>query len=502
MNHQFGPGKLKTCLFVDFDNVYSILSSASFKAAEAFATRPLSWLSWFEAGHHRGDGEARPCEILMRRCYLNPNRFGAHRRNFTYSGFQTIDCPPLTGMGKNSADIWMVLDIIEALDHSTRFDEFLILSADADFTPVLLRLREHNRQTAILSTVMTSGALKAAAGSIFDVDTLAAVALGETPAYYSAATDNADQISQPAAETAPTSRDQILRTEILDLVAEQLRGADRPLHGSIVGEMILEQFGMAVKEDGWLGAGSLNGLISSAARPDMAAIGNMVYDPQRHQVDTTQIKTDPSDMAGLSAALLDLIDRLSAVGWPRLAPVQIDVMIREMVRLIGTGIVERNALSPAVRDAIKDQIEANTVPKEHFVSRSAINYMLTGLLFKGAVFGQNCKTETDIRHLLRAIATDLLESRVNTTTDADPGLDRRTARPAPGRKRRAAPCTGKQPSLRNHRGQHRTGIGAGILSVSDERPVAARRGHRPLPAPKASTCASPLAVISRIHVRP
>jgi len=46
----------------------------------------------------------------------------------------------------------MAIDIVEALTHSTNFDEFVIFSADADFTPVLRRIREHDRQTLVVSS--------------------------------------------------------------------------------------------------------------------------------------------------------------------------------------------------------------------------------------------------------------------------------------------------------------------------------------------------------------
>ena len=41
----------------------------------------------------------------------------------------------------------MVLDIVEALQHPARYEEFMILSADADFSPVLRKVRRHDRRT-------------------------------------------------------------------------------------------------------------------------------------------------------------------------------------------------------------------------------------------------------------------------------------------------------------------------------------------------------------------
>ncbi|MEZ4472939.1 MAG: NYN domain-containing protein [bacterium] len=66
--------------------------------------------------------------------------------------------PSPTSQGKNSADIRMVLDMVDALEHETRFDEFILMSSDADFTPVLLRLRTRDRRT----TIITSGYISAA----------------------------------------------------------------------------------------------------------------------------------------------------------------------------------------------------------------------------------------------------------------------------------------------------------------------------------------------------
>ena len=57
------------------------------------------------------------------------------RHHFLRAGFEVVDCPPLTAQLKNSADIRMVMDVRDILTHDTYFDEFVILSADADFTP-------------------------------------------------------------------------------------------------------------------------------------------------------------------------------------------------------------------------------------------------------------------------------------------------------------------------------------------------------------------------------
>lgn len=155
---------IRTVLFVDFDNVFFSLQSADKAAAKRFADDPKRWLDAIESGSLIESMPGAPFEgrrrILMRRCYANPAVMRYFRNYFTRSGFQIVDCPPLTGRGKNSADIYMVVDILDALRHETRFDEFIILSGDADFTPVLLRLRAHDRLTSIYSNAVTASAYK------------------------------------------------------------------------------------------------------------------------------------------------------------------------------------------------------------------------------------------------------------------------------------------------------------------------------------------------------
>ncbi|MEJ2117832.1 MAG: NYN domain-containing protein [Alphaproteobacteria bacterium] len=77
------------------------------------------------------------------------------------AGLEVVDCPHLTSQFKNSSDIRIACDVRDYLDHATHFNEFIILSGDADFTPVLLSLRSHNRQTIIYTNDYTSPYYKA-----------------------------------------------------------------------------------------------------------------------------------------------------------------------------------------------------------------------------------------------------------------------------------------------------------------------------------------------------
>lgn len=197
---------VKTAIFIDFDNFHSNLDKVDPRAAERFADDPGAWLEWFQLGRHvmraegslqagtgdgpGGDGSgkeplAEPRRLLLRRCYLNPDKFRRHRIAFVRAGFTVHDCPPLTTRGKNAADLWMTVDILDAIAHPTGFEEFIILASDADFTPVLLRLRENDRRTTLVNDQLMAAALRAACDTVVPQDRFMAEALGlpaEAPA--------------------------------------------------------------------------------------------------------------------------------------------------------------------------------------------------------------------------------------------------------------------------------------------------------------------------------
>jgi NYN domain len=170
------PSHVRSALFVDFDNIYLGLQNEDPRAAEQFATHPGRWLRWLQDDLPHDSRAER--KILSRRCYLNPSQFSRFRPYFIRSAFEVVDCPPLTRGGKTSADIQMVMDIMDALGHVTRFEEFIILSGDADFTPVLLRLSRYDRRSVVLAAGPASAAYKAACDLLIDQDTFLEEAIG------------------------------------------------------------------------------------------------------------------------------------------------------------------------------------------------------------------------------------------------------------------------------------------------------------------------------------
>ncbi len=207
---------IPTALYVDFDNVFGNLYDIDPRAGLSFATKPQEWLKFFEDGMHAGvQGSGRPRSILVRRCYLNPAGalrrqgqtlwFSDYRRHFANAAFSVVDCPSLTQAGKSAADTVMIMDIMDGLRHETRFGEFVVMSGDADFTPVLLRLRAHNRRISVVTPTSIARAYRAAADIVVPQDIFIARALGITDKPAPAAPPPKTAVAGPVVPMQPTN---------------------------------------------------------------------------------------------------------------------------------------------------------------------------------------------------------------------------------------------------------------------------------------------------------
>ncbi|MDR2668630.1 MAG: NYN domain-containing protein [Desulfovibrio sp.] len=289
-----------SALYVDFDNIYTRLYEQDINLARTFGSNPQRWMRWIEGHALRmmyGDGVRR--RILKRCCYLNPIRYHEFRPYFIRTAFQVVDCPPLTNYGKTSADIHLVMDCMDALAHPTRFDEIIILSGDADFTPLLLRIQEHARRSLVLSVGYTSPAYAAACSWRIREDWFISQALEEArdeperderdtrpEARADERRPRATVVVPPTADTAtPTPRVTLpahKRTHIIEairqLAAESATAVPLP---SVA--QVLQQDHEATQD--WFGAGSLRTLLGTLdITPlvfDPAGRGYIV-DPQRH----------------------------------------------------------------------------------------------------------------------------------------------------------------------------------------------------------------------------
>lgn len=266
---------IRSAIFVDFDNIYSGLERtvADQDVADRFARDPQRWLEWLErraAMPDLSDEGAVRRRMLVRRCYLNPRPFSRFRAYFIRAGFEVVDTPSLTQQGKTSADIVMVLDMMDTLKHSTHFDEFIILSGDADFTPVLLRLRMHDRRTTVLAVGPAASAYKASCDLLLDEEDFIASGLGF---------GTVDRTTPATASRLEPARDETGATgDLLRAIARRVHevvtmtGAIEPwqLPG------IYKEFEEFSQGESWLGYFSLKGMTDAlvAAHEDLIVVGH------------------------------------------------------------------------------------------------------------------------------------------------------------------------------------------------------------------------------------
>ena len=286
-----------SAIFVDYDNIYLSLKRKSDEAAKRFAKLSQDWLKGIETSSLitatngvLGTGKRR---IVMNRCYGNPvprrnnhdnstdmNSFPFIRHHFLRAGCEVVDCPPLTAQLKNSSDIRMVMDIRDYLTHDTYFDEFIILSGDADFTPVLQRLRQHARRTVIYANEYTAQPYTAICdGEVREADLIALLLAADGAGVASASL--ASQASAGQAHSVPA-----LRQEIISEVISSVRAAATPVPLEALADRALRVLGHEkTVNTSWAGAGSFRELLRQSLPAEIQLTEQPPYfafDPKRH----------------------------------------------------------------------------------------------------------------------------------------------------------------------------------------------------------------------------
>ena len=410
---------MKSALFVDFDNVYSGLRKLGPAIADRFARQPLEWVNWVIGelelpDHAPADARRR---LLVRRCYLNPQAYQRFRPSFNLAGFEIIDCPALTSEGKTSTDIHMVLDIIDLLQHEARYDEFIVFSADADFTPVLRKLRRWDRRTTVLAIGFPSAAYRASADLLIDPDEFVRNALGfrdedEAPA---TAADNADVdgpsavASARAAQVMPdappidpidsAALDRAVAEVVATMRAEVAR-ATAPVPCSRLASLITTRH-PALAAD-WNGKGSFRKFVDSLElaplRFDWSNSGGFVFDPARAGTGMQDGSATPD--WGEDQDILPLAMQIHEVsGVPLLGPVEYRALFSIIEDDAGRHPFDLKETGKRVRDRLREA--------GHGGSRLDVNWILRGLLMRGHAFGEGqdraatlaTKTANNVRSL-------------------------------------------------------------------------------------------------------
>ncbi|MGE6697849.1 NYN domain-containing protein [Hyphomonas sp. NPDC076900] len=127
--------RVKSVLLVDFDNIYGATS-------EEVVSGLSNWLLWLEDGAFSPKNRRR--RFIDKRVYWNL-QFDKYRPEFERAGFSAFNCRALAkrkiSAGKSSADIVLTMDAIEIALVNEDVEEFVILTTDSDFVPVVNRVQ-------------------------------------------------------------------------------------------------------------------------------------------------------------------------------------------------------------------------------------------------------------------------------------------------------------------------------------------------------------------------
>jgi uncharacterized LabA/DUF88 family protein len=127
---------IRSALLIDIENVsYARLS-----------TSIPNWLAWLE--HGQFDPAKQRRKFVLKRAYWNST--SEHdRRKFESRGVDAILVDRYVTL-KNTADVHMAIDMIELLHTRPDIEEYVLLSKDSDFIPVMQRLRAKHKKTVML----------------------------------------------------------------------------------------------------------------------------------------------------------------------------------------------------------------------------------------------------------------------------------------------------------------------------------------------------------------
>lgn len=376
---------MKSALFVDFDNVYTALKVLQPAAAERFGRYPADWIRWMVDSLAIPEGHEPTARrrLLVRRCYLNPSWYQNYRSAFLRAGFEIVDCPPVTSQGKTSTDIHMVLDIVELLQHETRYEEFILLSADADFSPVLRKLRRYDRRTSVLAIGFPSAAYQASADLLIDERVFVEKGLGlpldpdddETPAVAQAA-----QSAPASSQAAHLSAEQ--REEIGQLIQLVVAQSTTPVTASLLAARLRQTYGAAI--DDWDGHENFRPFFLALELPDLVwlpVFGGRIADPTRHtqEPDGTAPDAGWADYEALHTTAREVAQLTGAPLWsPPTARAVLEELVEDLCEqpfdLVPTAQRVRARCaerSPGIDVSIRDVI-----------------FTLRGMQFNGHAFGR------------------------------------------------------------------------------------------------------------------
>jgi uncharacterized protein (TIGR00288 family) len=97
--------------------------------------------------------------VVVKKAYSDWDRYRSAVRALHEAAFELIEIPHVSYSGKNSADIRLVVDALDLCYTKSHVDVFAIVSGDSDFSPLVSKLRENNKQVIGLGVKNSSSDL-------------------------------------------------------------------------------------------------------------------------------------------------------------------------------------------------------------------------------------------------------------------------------------------------------------------------------------------------------
>jgi len=117
-------------IFIDFENIALGVRDAQYKKFDIH----LVLQRLIEKGR-----------IVFKKAYADWTRYSEYKREFHEAAIELIDIPQRNYTAKNSADIRMVVDAMDLVASKGHITTFVILSGDSDFSPLVSKLRENDK---------------------------------------------------------------------------------------------------------------------------------------------------------------------------------------------------------------------------------------------------------------------------------------------------------------------------------------------------------------------
>ncbi|MCC6436084.1 MAG: NYN domain-containing protein [Acidimicrobiales bacterium] len=136
----------RIALFLDYENL--AIGARENLGGIAFDLKPVA------------DALAERGRVVVRRAYADWLKFAEDGRMLTRHHVELIEIPQRMGsVRKNAADIKMAVDAMEMCFERDYITTFVLGTGDSDFTPLVHKLREHNKQVIGLGVQMSTSAL-------------------------------------------------------------------------------------------------------------------------------------------------------------------------------------------------------------------------------------------------------------------------------------------------------------------------------------------------------